>query len=142
VRIALIAAGLVAFLAVSFGLARWLTRDNAERAKVTRLLRAQARGDAAAMLRELDGCAGACAAQARANARRLRRGGPVEIVAYESGTSRALGSDEAPTRVVWKTPRTLTVVQCVGVRRTGNALAGQRIRLERLSAPRPRTAPC
>ena len=141
-RVALIAAGLVAFLAVSFGLARWLTRDNAERAKVTRLLRAQARGDAAAMLRELDGCAGACAAQTRANARRLRRGGRVQIVAYESETSRAIGSEAGPTRVVWKTPQTLTVVQCVGVRRSGNALRGQSISRERLSAPRPRTAAC
>ena len=141
-RIALIALGLVAFVAVSAGLARWLTTDNAERSKVTRLLEAQARGDAAAMLRELDGCSGGCAALARANARRLRRGGRLQIVAYESETSRALGSDAGPTRVVWKTPRTLTVVQCVGVRRSGSALAGQSIHLERLSAPRPRTAPC
>jgi hypothetical protein len=138
----LIAAGVVAFLAVAFGLARWLTTDNTERAKVERLLEAQARGDVRGMLRELDGCSGACAAQARANARRLRRAGKLLIVLYESETSRALGSSSGPSRIVWKTPQTLTVVQCVGVRRSGNALTGQEIDLVGIGAPRPRTAPC
>jgi hypothetical protein len=141
-RVLLVALAVVAFVLVSVGLARWLTADNAERAKVERLLEAQARGDATAMLRELDDCGARCAGQARANARRLRRPGTVEIVAYESETSRALGSRSGPTRVVWKTPQTLTVVQCVGVRRRGNALAGQTISLLGVSAPRPRTAGC
>jgi hypothetical protein len=132
----------LAFLAVAFGLARWLTTDNTERAKVERLLEAQLRGDARGMLRELDGCDAACADQARANARRLRRPGKLLIVLYESETSRALGSQRGPTRVVWKTPESLTVVQCVGVRRSGSPLAGQDIALLTIGAPRPRTAPC
>ena len=44
-----------AFLAVSFAVARWLTQDSRERGAVTDLLRAQGRGDAAAMLALLDG---------------------------------------------------------------------------------------
>ena len=140
-RALLIVIGLVAFLAVSFGLARWLTTDNTERAKVERLLEAQLRGDAGAMLRELDDCSDACAGQARANARRLRRPGKLLIVLYESETSRALGSKSGATRVVWKTPQTLTVVQCVAVRRKGSALAGQGTALLRIGARRPRTAP-
>ena len=132
----------VAFLAVSALLARWLTTDNAERDQVTRLLSAQLRGDPDAMLRELDGCTGACAAQVRADAARLRRPGPLLIVAYDSGTAHALTGKSGPTRVVWKTPRTLTVVQCVGVERTGNALRGLSVHLRSLSPPRPRTAPC
>jgi hypothetical protein len=141
-RIALGLLGVVAFLAVSALLARWLTTDNAERAQVTRLLEAQARGDAPGMLRELDDCGAGCAVQARANARRLRRPGSVQIVAYDSATAHALGSRTGVTRVVWKTPQTLTVVQCVRVRRTGNPLRGLRVRLLALSAPRPRTAGC
>jgi hypothetical protein len=141
-RAALIALAVIAFLAVSALVARWLTTDNAERDQVTRLLDAQLRGDPDAMLRELDGCAGACADRVRANAARLRRAGPLQIVAFDSGTAHALSATSAPTRVVWKTPRTLTVVQCVAVRRTGNALEGLSVRLLTLSAPRPRTAPC
>lgn len=141
-RLAAIALAVVAFLAVSALVARWLTTDNAERDQVTRLLRAQLRGDPRAMLDDLDGCAAACADRVRANARRLRRPGPLQIVAYDSATAHALRSRSGPTRVVWKTPSTLTVVQCVGVRRTGSALGGLTVRLQTLSAPRPRTAPC
>jgi hypothetical protein len=136
------ALALAAFLAVAFGLARWLTTDNAERAKVERLLAAQARGDAEGMLSEMEGCAAACAERARANARRLRRPGEVQIVAYESETSRALGSERGPTRVVWKTPETLTVVQCIAVEREGSAFAGQDIALVAIGPLRPRTAGC
>ena len=141
-RAAVIALAVVAFLAVSALVARWLTTDNAERDQVTRLLSAQLRGDPDAMLRELDGCTAACAVGVRANAARLRRPGPLQIVAYDSPTAHALTGKSAPTRVVWKTPRTLTVVQCVDVERTGNALRGLSVRLRSLSAPRPRTAPC
>jgi hypothetical protein len=138
----IIALGVIAFLVISAFLARWLTTDNAERDSVTRLLDAQLHGDPRAMLRELDGCDAACAAQVRANARRLRRAGPLEIVAYDSGTSHTLTAKTAPTRVVWKTASTLTVVQCVGVERAGSALRGLTVRLLTLSAPRPRTAGC
>jgi hypothetical protein len=142
VRLAAIALAVVAFLAVSALVARWLTTDNAERAQVTRLLDAQLRGDPGGMLRELDGCTAACAAQVRANARRLRRPGPLQIVAYDSATAHALRSRSGPTRVVWKTPRTLTVVQCVAVRRTGSAVGGLTVHLLALSPPRSRTAAC
>ena|SRR5256885_3503878 len=141
-RIALGVLGLVVFLAISALLARWLTVENAERDKVTRLLQAQARGDAAAMVRQLAGCTPACAAQARANARRLRRPGSVQIVAYDSATAHALSTRTGVTRVVWKTPPTLTVVQCVRVRRSGNALGGLTVHLLTLSPPIPRTASC
>src|SRR5436190_13044300 len=141
-RAAAVALGIIAFLAISALLARWLTVDNAERDQVTRLLQAQARGDAPGMLRELDGCTAACAGQVRANARRLRRPGSLQIVLYESSTSHALSSRTGETRVVWKTPDTLTVVQCVRVQRTGNALGGLKVSLLGVSGPRPRTAGC
>src|SRR4051794_33906396 len=141
-RIALVAAGILAFLAVSAFAARWLTTDNAERDKVERLLAAQARGDTAGMLRELDRCTGGCAQRVSANAARLRRQGKLQIVRYDSATSHALGAATGQTRVVWKTPATLTVVQCVTVKRTGNPVAGTAVRLLGTSAPTPRESAC
>jgi len=142
VRAALIALAVLVFLAISVLLARWLTTDNAERTKVTRLLEAQARGDVTGMLGELSSCSGPCAEQARANARRLRRAGKLQIVRYESETSHALSARSGPTRVVWKTPDTLTVVQCVAVQRTGNLLGGLDVRLVAIGPSKPRTSGC
>ena len=143
-RVALIALAVLAFLAASAVLARWLTTENAERDKLTALLQAQARGDAAGMLRELDGCANdpACRARVRANAARLRRAGRVEIVRLDSDTAHVVRSRTGPTRVVWRTSATLTVVQCVEVRRAGNALSGLDVELRRISAPIGREASC
>ena len=137
-----IAVAVLVFVAVSAGVARWLTADNAERDKVEALLRAQARGDAAGMLRELDRCGGGCAARVRANAERLRRPGKLQIARYDSSTSHALGADTGQTRVVWKTPTTLTVVQCVTVKRTGNPIGGIEVELLGISAPIPRESAC
>jgi hypothetical protein len=130
-------AALLAFLAVSVVLARWLQADGAERAKVLRLLRAQARGDADAMARELERCDPAC----RRLAARLRRPGEVEIVRYDSATARSFGTTTGPTRVVWRTPRTLTFVQCVTVERSGSP-ADRRVRLTGLSGPIARQGSC
>ena len=141
-RLVVIAIAVLIFAAVSAGVARWLTADNAERDKVTELLQAQARGDAAAMLRELDRCGGGCAARVRANAQRLRRAGKLQIARYDSSTSHALGADTGQTRVVWKTPATLTVVQCVTVKRTGNPIRGIDIQLLGISGPIPRESAC
>ena len=141
-RAALIALAVLAFLAASAVLARWLTTENAERDQVTTLLRAQARGDAGGMLRELDGCDAACRARVGANARRLRRPGAVEVIRLDSGTAHALAGKTAPTRVVWKTPGTLTVVQCVLVHRAGNALSGLDVRLRSIGPPIGREASC
>ena len=141
-RLVVIAIAVLLFAAVSAGVARWLTADNAERDKVTELLRAQARGDAAGMLRELDRCEGGCAVRVRANAERLRRPGRLQIASYDSSTSHALGADTGQTRVVWKTPTTLTVVQCVTVKRTGNPIRGIDVELLGISGPIPRESAC
>ena len=143
-RLAVIIAAVVVFLAISFGLARWLTTENAERDAVTQLLQAQARGDVPAMLDRLDGCAedARCAATVRENARTLRSRGTLDVVAYDSGTSYSLGSASGPTRVVWKTPGRLTTVQCVAVKRKGNVLSGVSVSLTALSRPIGRTSAC
>jgi hypothetical protein len=141
-RLALVAAGIVAFLVVSFFVARWLNTENVERNAVTNLLRAQARGDANAMLRDLRCADARCVALARANAKRLRSRGELSVVYYESKTAHALGTKQGPTRVVWTTPGRLTTVQCVLVRRSGSALSGTSVTLLRLSAPIDRQAAC
>ena len=142
-RLLLIAVAVVAVLAISFVVARWLNADTDERGQVVELLRAQARGDANAMLRGLDDCRdAACIAIQQANARRLRDTGAIKIALYQSQTAHALRSRTKPTRVVWFTRDRLTTVQCVLVKRTGNVFAGVSVSLLRLSAPIGREASC
>jgi hypothetical protein len=142
-RALVIAVAVIAFLAVSVVVARWLSADTDERGQVVDLLRAQSRGDAPAMLRMLDDCRDpACVATVRANARRLRGHGELKVALYQSGTAHVLRGRTKQTRVVWFTPGRLTTVQCVLVRRTGNVLAGVSVSLLRLSAPIGRESGC
>jgi hypothetical protein len=138
-RAALIAVAVVAFLAISGELARFLTTESQERGKVLTLLEAQARGDANGMLGRLSPSCRAdarCRATVAANAARLRRPGEPKIIAYDSKTAYALGAKTGVTRVAWTVVnRGLPVVQCVVVRRDGSALAGRRVTLLRVSAP-------
>ena len=135
---------MVVFLAISVLLARWLSTEGVERDKVHTLLQAQARGDAAAMLRQLHDCADpACRALVERNARTLQRRGDVKIVSFESGTAYALGAATGKTRVAWTSlQQGLVEVQCVTVRRSGSALAGRSVTLLRISAPIDRQGSC
>jgi hypothetical protein len=139
----LILVAVLAVLAISFVVARWLNADTAERGKVTELLEAQARGDAPAMLRRLDDCRDpACVAVVRRNARRLRGAGDLKIALYQSQTAHALSSRTRFTRVVWFTPGRLTTVQCVLVHREGSVFAGPTVSLLRVTAPIGRESSC
>lgn len=138
----LIAVAAVAFLAISFLVARWLNNDTVERAQVTKLLEAQIRGDADAMLRRLEGCDSRCVAVARHNAEKLRAAGELKIALYQSQTAHALSSRTRFTRVVWFTPGRLTTVQCVLVRRAGDMFAGTTVTLLRVTAPIGRESSC
>jgi hypothetical protein len=141
--VAVVAAALL-FVAAALAVGRWLQADNAERGQVERLLEAQARGDAAAMARELDGCGPECLARVERLAARFGGdgGADVEIVRYDSQTAHALGAETGRTRVVWRVPPGLPIVQCVRVARTGSALTGPRVRLLELGAPIDREAGC
>jgi hypothetical protein len=141
-RILLIGAGVVLFLVVSAILARFLAVENIERSAVLDLLRAQARGDAPAMLALLPGCRGACAQAVRADAASLRGPGDVTILNSMSATAYSLSGATGFTRVAWKTPVRLPVVQCVRVRRSGNVLTGLSLTLVALSTPIPGTGDC
>ena len=143
--ILLVLAGVLAFLAISVELARFLNTESQERGAVFALLQAQARGDARGMIDRIDGCAHdpRCRDAAARNASRLKRPGEVKILAYDSETAYALGAAEGPTRVAWTiVDRGLPVVQCVDVQRTGTVLAGRAIRLRRLSLPIDRQGTC
>jgi hypothetical protein len=135
--------GIVLFGGVSFVIARWLSTDGRERAKVERLLEAQARGDVDAMAREIDDCFAACRQRLGLLAARLRKpGGDLRIARYDSDTSKALGDETGQTRVVWFVGDDLPTVQCVMVSREGTPLTGATVTLLRLSAPIGREAPC
>ncbi len=136
--------GVVAFLAISIGLARFLTTENAERDAVLALLRAQSRGDVTGVVSRLSGCrtSPSCLATVRADVTRLLRPGDVKILSLSSNTAYALTSETGRTRVAWNVPGRLPVVQCVLVRRHGNAVSGQSISLLALSPPIPSTGDC
>jgi hypothetical protein len=132
-RLPWIALASVVFLAVSFELALVLTAGARERTKVVDLLKAQARGDAGAMARQVAECRGGCPALAG----RMQRPGTVKILKLDSASAWSFGTTEGTTRVAWATlrPKGSTVVQCVRVRRKWSFLSGASIRLQRLSAP-------
>jgi hypothetical protein len=124
------------FLVISFELARYLSASGSERSDVIALLRDQARGDVPAMLRRLPDCAEqpACAAQVRANARRLRTGGRVKILLLESDSAYTLSSKTGVSRVAWTNldDADRTVVQCITVRKSWSLIHGARVQLRRI----------
>jgi hypothetical protein len=140
----LVAAGVVVFVATSFLLARFLLTENVERDAIFSLLQTQARGDVRGMLARLDGCAQrpGCRATVAADAMRLRRPGDLKILLTTSHTAYSLTSATGLTRVAWKVPSALPVVQCVLVHRQGNFFTGLSVNLLALSAPIPGTATC
>jgi hypothetical protein len=124
--IALIALGVVLFLAISFELARFFSVENLEREDLVALLQAEARGNAPGMLAQLHACRGSpsCVATVHTDAATLHRPGSVKILTLTSPTAGSLTGGTGTTRVAWTVIGTLPVVQCVDVRRTGNALTG------------------
>jgi hypothetical protein len=96
------------------------------------------------MLNELSGCRErpSCVATVRANASRLRRAGEPKILSLKSPTAYSLTGASGRTRLAWTVIGKRPVVQCVDVRRTGNALTGIEIELRGLSAPIANSADC
>ena len=125
--------GVFVFLGISFLLARGLSGSSTERGRV---LEAQARGDADAVLAQLPACRAepACARVTRDQVARLARPGEVEILNYEPSARLSLTRQTGTGRVAWRAGRELPVVQCVRVRRDG-PLTGSAVRLLALSKP-------
>lgn len=135
--------GLFVFLGLSFLLARGLTGSGAERAAVLDLVRAQARGDADAVLADLPACRRepACAQTTRDRAAGLRHAGAVQILTYTPSARLALTRKVGTGRVAWRAGDGLPVVQCVRVRRDG-PLTGGAVELLAVSSPIARDGSC
>ena len=133
-----IAVGFVAFLFLGLSglMARALTGAGTEREAVLDLLRAQARGDAAAVLDALPACRAqpACATDMRDRVARLRRPGDVEILTYAPSVQVALTRRTGVGRVAWRAGGSAPIVQCVRVRREG-PLTGAGVELLAISEP-------
>ena len=135
--------GLFVFLGISFLLARALTGQGAERSRVLAVLRAQARGDAAAVLDRLPACARepACARVTRERVARLMRPGEVQILNYQPSVKVTMTRRSGTGRVAWRAGRSLPVVQCVKARREG-PLTGGGVELLAISKPIGLEASC
>jgi hypothetical protein len=133
----IIAFGVFLFLGISLLLARALVGAGNERANVLDVLRAQARGDADAVLRQLPRCARSptCARVTRERTARLKRPGKVEILNFTPSAQAAFVNQTGTARVAWRTQeKRFPVVQCVVVHREG-PLTGGGIELVSLSNP-------
>jgi hypothetical protein len=130
-----IAVGVLLFLFVSAVLARVWSADGAETDAVTALVQAEARGDTTAVVDRLQGCRAsiACRSQVAAYVAELRRAGGVSILQMQLSTGFTLSGHLGTARVAWKSPTSLPIVQCVRVRRAGNAFSGLHIELLALS---------
>ena len=136
-RIALLVLGAVVFLVFCGILARYLTVDNEERDADLNLLKAEVAGNAPLLISQISGCStnAHCVAVETDNARRLRRPGAVKILNLQSATANAPVTTTGETRIAWTIIGRLPVVQCVLVRRRGNALTGLSVTLLALSPP-------
>jgi hypothetical protein len=136
--------GVVLFLAISGALARFLSVENVERDDESALLQAQVRGDPQAMLDQLSGCrqSASCVAMVRMDANMFRHAGEPKIISLKSPTAYSLTGTTGTTRLAWTLIGHAPVVQCVHVRRTGNAVTGIDIHLLSLSAPISNSGDC
>jgi hypothetical protein len=132
------------FLTISALLARFLSVENTERDDLVALLQAEAKGEVPAMLAQLPGCraSSACLTAVRANASELHRKGQIKILTLTSPTAYALTGATGTTRVAWTVIGGLPVVQCVRVKRTGNALSGVSVKLQSIGPQIPGETDC
>ena len=142
--IALIVGGLALFLVVSALLTRALSVGGAENSAITDLVRAEARGNPAAVVAAITGCRASPVCQDRAAAvtAALRRSGSVQIIEINGTTGFALGGTVGTARVAWLAGTSLPRVQCVRVRDTGNVLAGFHVQLLKVSVRIRSNADC
>jgi len=131
------------FIGMCVLLARGLSGAGTERSVVLELVRAEARGDADAVLGRLPACRReqACAAVTAERTRALKRPGRVEILNYQPSVRVALVETTGTARVAWRAGSALPVVQCVRARRK-DPLAGGGVELLAISAPIGREASC
>ena len=145
-RVLLLLLAIVGFLVISVLLARFLQAENVERDADLALIQAETKGQVQSMLSQISGCRSnpACVASVKANATNPRtlRPGSAKVLLINSPTSYSPFGGAGRTRFAWTVVGTLPVVQCIGVKRTGNFLTGISIQLTSLSAPIPNEGDC
>ena len=96
------------------------------------------------MVARIKGCAvdAGCRARATANATALKHSGSVSILQLQPSAGFSLTSTLGTARVAWNVGGSLPIVQCVRVRRAGNAFSGLRIELLSISPRLPGDATC
>jgi hypothetical protein len=131
IYLVLIALGIILFLGISAILARAFSVDSAERGAITSLVQAEATGDHGAVVSHIYRCAGspACRAQVLGEVAPLRRDGKVAILQIQASAGFSLGSTLGIARVAWRAGSSLPIVQCVRVKRAGNAISGLHVQL-------------
>jgi hypothetical protein len=123
------------FLVISALLARVLSANSAEQSAITSLVKDEARGDTNAVIGDIAGCEASqpCRARASDNASALKRRGAVSVIQIQSSTSFSIAGTQGTARVAWNVGGSLPNVQCVRVRRTGNAISGLKVELLEIS---------
>jgi hypothetical protein len=126
-----IGAGIIVFLLLTALLTHIFSVDNAERAAVTSLVQAEAKGDENAMLARMHGCKEdiACRQRVAEVAARLQHAGHVSILTIQTSAGFSLTSTTGPARVAWNVGNSLPIVQCVRVKRAGNVVSGFNVEL-------------
>jgi hypothetical protein len=141
----LIGLGILAFLVISALLARVFSTDGAERTAITGLVQAEARGDPQGMASRLHACgaSAACRAQVAQLSSTLHRAGSVSILQLQPSTGFSLVGTTGVARVAWDvSSNSLPVVQCVRVRRAGDAIHGLQVQLLAISGRIKSDADC
>lgn len=133
--LALVALGVVLFVAISVGLARVFGANGAEQSAITSLVKDEASGNQQAMLARLQGCAQStgCRTRVAHNAVSLRRPGAVTIIQLQPSTSFSLAGMVGTARVAWRAGSSLPIVQCVRVARSGDVFGGLKVHLLEIS---------
>ena len=133
--IAAIAVAVIVFLVISALLARVFSANSAEQSAITALVKSEARGEEGAIVGAITGCrtTPACLRRAGENAAALRHPGTVSIIQLQASTSFSLAGTLGTARVAWNVGGSLPIVQCVRVRRTGNAISGLHVELVEVS---------
>ena len=140
----LVGFGAFIFLGISLMLARALSATGTERSRVVEIVKAQARGDAKAVLARIPACARepACASSTGSFVAKLRRPGDIAILQYRPSVQIPLTRAVGTGRVAWRAGSNgFPVVQCVRVRRDG-PLTGAAVDVLSISAPIGREASC
>jgi hypothetical protein len=127
---------LVVFLAVSAVLARVFSLDGAERSAISVLVNDEATGNVSGAISRLSGCARrvACRARVAADVSALSHPGGVAIIQLQPSAGFSLSGTVGTARVAWRAGSSLPIVQCVRVRRAGDAISGFRVELLALTA--------